>query len=235
MGCRGNQYASAAKARGRNGRSRRLRTAGSGSIQTAGRAHSDRPAAGWCGGRNHLDGHHVLSLQYSSRVAARSHVRTISIMRSKSEHVSEACRACQTLDHPTDKPDGPQLLPCGVYTRYIRELHACYSRVLSQPAKPRQRLRHASNTCLILGADATTFGHMSDSSDHPDGTSPRHAICGVGAHGTAAHDFGRHPRFGQHARIPAEHPGNRRCRWSDVDVLGGSSIAHAGAQGLLTP
>src|SRR5271155_3811879 len=93
-------------------------------------------------------------------------------MRSNTEHLSEACRTSQTLEHATDKSCRSLPLPCGVCTPYINELHVCYSPPLSRSAGRPMPATRQSNTCLIYRPNTTTFGRMSDS-DTPDAGSDR--------------------------------------------------------------
>ena len=65
-----------------------------------------------------------------------------------------------------------------------------------------------SNTCLIIGSQATTFGAMSDSSDTGQ-RSGRHRLRGRRADRASAHHPRGDPLLGHHAGLSPEHPRNR--------------------------
>src|SRR3984885_2797522 len=71
---------------------------------------------------------------------------TLSLVCSKSEHLSEACRTSKTLDHGTDNFRRSLPLPCSTSTPSFRELHHCDSTSYTDHFSGHAETRHASRT-----------------------------------------------------------------------------------------
>ena len=74
------------------------------------------------------------------------------------EHLSEACRTSKTLDHATDKFAGATTDMEFKYPISARVTHLLFVEFQARDWRQPVPATRQSNTCLIVGRDAATFG-----------------------------------------------------------------------------